>query len=178
MTQPPNQITGAKAAGACGFMRLVLWRFPSCRRRSPPLRSVPSLDQQVRLKTYECFPAQGQLSAVRLLGRSTGRSPRVALPADHLRDEVDFVTWAFPFARHAVFLVPRILPKRAVDAQTSFWRGDGIVRFESDGLLAIAFEQMKGRRSNQSVEPTGGSRFARGVFVIQRRLPPVAHAWR
>jgi hypothetical protein len=27
----PNQITGAKVAGACGFMRLVLSRFPSCR---------------------------------------------------------------------------------------------------------------------------------------------------
>jgi hypothetical protein len=26
-----NQITGAKVAGACRFMRLVLSRFPSCR---------------------------------------------------------------------------------------------------------------------------------------------------
>ena len=31
---------------------------------------------------------------------------------------------------------------------------------------------------NQSVEPTGGSRFSQPVFVSRRRLPPVAHAWR
>ena len=32
--------------------------------------------------------------------------------------------------------------------------------------------------ANQSVEPTGGSRFRQPVFVSQRRLLPVAHAWR
>ncbi len=31
---------------------------------------------------------------------------------------------------------------------------------------------------NQSMEPTGGSRFARSAFVSQWRLPPVAHAHR
>lgn len=31
---------------------------------------------------------------------------------------------------------------------------------------------------NQSIEPTGGSRFCLLVFVSQRRLPPVAHARR
>src|SRR5436309_5212790 len=34
------------------------------------------------------------------------------------------------------------------------------------------------RRSNQSVEPTGGSRSAQVVFVSQWRLLPVAHALR
>lgn len=32
--------------------------------------------------------------------------------------------------------------------------------------------------ANQSVEPTGGSRFCQPVFVSQGRLPPVAHACR
>src|ERR1019366_9327308 len=32
--------------------------------------------------------------------------------------------------------------------------------------------------SNQSVQPTGGSRFAQPVFGRQRRLPPVTDAWR
>jgi len=31
---------------------------------------------------------------------------------------------------------------------------------------------------NQSVEATGGSRCAQSEFVSQRRLPPVAYAWR
>ena len=31
---------------------------------------------------------------------------------------------------------------------------------------------------NQSVEPTGGSRFCQSAFVSQWRLPPVAHAHR
>jgi hypothetical protein len=31
MTKAPNQITGAKVAGACRFMRLVLSRLPSSR---------------------------------------------------------------------------------------------------------------------------------------------------
>jgi len=31
---------------------------------------------------------------------------------------------------------------------------------------------------NQSVQPTGGSRFTQSVFVRQRRLPPVADASR
>lgn len=31
-------------------------------------------------------------------------------------------------------------------------------------------------RANQSVEPTGGSRYARDVVLSPRRLPPVAHA--
>ena len=31
---------------------------------------------------------------------------------------------------------------------------------------------------NQSIEPTGGSRFCLSVFVSQRRLPAVAHARR
>ncbi len=31
---------------------------------------------------------------------------------------------------------------------------------------------------NQSVQPTGGSRFAQSVFGRHRRLPPVADAWR
>jgi len=34
------------------------------------------------------------------------------------------------------------------------------------------------RTANQSVEPTGGSRFCQRVFVSQWRLPPVAHAHR
>lgn len=33
------------------------------------------------------------------------------------------------------------------------------------------------RKPNQSVEPTGGSRSSQPVFLSQRRLPPVAHAW-
>jgi len=40
---------------------------------------------------------------------------------------------------------------------------------------------MSGRTStpaNQSVQPTGGSRFAQAAFGRQRRLPPVADAFR
>ena len=33
-------------------------------------------------------------------------------------------------------------------------------------------------RPNQSIEPTGGSRFCRYTFVSRWRLPPVAHAHR
>ena len=32
--------------------------------------------------------------------------------------------------------------------------------------------------AQQSIEPTGGSRFCRSAFLSQRRLPPVAHARR
>ena len=34
------------------------------------------------------------------------------------------------------------------------------------------------KSANQSIEPTGGSRFCPSAFVSQRRLPPVAHAHR
>ncbi len=34
------------------------------------------------------------------------------------------------------------------------------------------------KRPNESVELTGGSRYARSVYVSQWRLPPVAHVWR
>jgi hypothetical protein len=34
------------------------------------------------------------------------------------------------------------------------------------------------KQLNQSVQPTGGSRFAQPVFERQRRLPPVADACR
>jgi hypothetical protein len=41
----PNKITGAKVAGACGFMRLVSFAVVErSERRLPPLRSVLSLD--------------------------------------------------------------------------------------------------------------------------------------
>ena len=37
---------------------------------------------------------------------------------------------------------------------------------------------MTPERANQSMEPTGGSRFCPTAFQAQRRLPPVAHAYR
>ena len=38
--------------------------------------------------------------------------------------------------------------------------------------------EVKRGLANQSIEPTGGSRFFLFAFVSQRRLPPVAHARR
>ena len=43
--------------------------------------------------------------------------------------------------------------------------------------VGIRGEDLK-RTPNQSVEPTGGSRFDHAESVSQGRLPPVAHAWR
>jgi hypothetical protein len=52
-----NQITGAKVAGACGFMRLVLSWFPSSLSGADrPRRSVPALDVSRRImKTGKIF---------------------------------------------------------------------------------------------------------------------------
>ena len=51
----------------------------------------------------------------------------------------------------------------------------GVLSLSGFGALILGW---RFRRLNQSVQPTGGSPFAQPVFEHQRRLPPVADAWR
>jgi hypothetical protein len=57
----------------------------------------------------------------------------------------------------------------------------GVVLFLLFAWLTVspAFTRAQQRgRTNQSVEPTGGSRYGQSVFASLGRLPPVAHARR
>jgi hypothetical protein len=103
-------------------------------------------------------------------GRSLAKLfPRTAIPREELNG-------------HCYFEAVKWLNGRHLQVRISGHRDEYPANgFEYEFIFDLAsgrFKKVTKKKPNQSVQPTGGSRFAQPAFGRQRRLPPVADVFR